>query len=182
MPTLYKIDFPELRGIKQLLFSSLPLLSDFTSKEIEGLISLVIMSTALRSLNNIRSMETGANLVLTGNLNLNDIFMAVEPAEFIQIESNGYTLTVDFPTLRTVRSIPGGSVTFNNCTSLSLPSLATVNTSLTFAGNFFDRIHLPELQAVNSLEVVENARLRTIDLPKLESVEGSVLLSGDLDE
>merc|ERR1712000_267149 len=71
-------------------------------------------------------------------------------------------------------------MTFRNVSSIKIPSLATVNGSMGFYGNYMDSIAAPNLTSVGSfatgvgsLAIVANAKLANISFPALKSVGGA---------
>merc|ERR1711939_535438 len=72
------------------------------------------------------------------------------------------------------------NITFRNVSSIKIPSLATVNGSMGFYGNYMDSIAAPNLTSVGSfatgvgsLAIVANAKLANISFPALKSVGGA---------
>merc|ERR1711939_928455 len=93
----------------------------------------------------------------------------------VNINANGNQLAVTFPNL-----IWAANMTFRNVSSIKIPSLATVNGSMGFYGNYMDSIAAPNLTSVGSfatgvgsLAIVANAKLANISFPALESVGGA---------
>jgi len=81
--------------------------------------------------------------------------------------------------------ITAANMTFRNCSSVSIPSLATVNGSLGFYGNYFESLAAPNLTTVGdkagsgSLAFVANGNLANITMPKLSSVGGAAQVANN---
>jgi len=90
-------------------------------------------------------------------------------------------LEVSFPELTWA-----ANMTFRNVSSVSLPSLAKVNGSLGFYGNYLDSVSAPKLTSVGqfntgqgSLAFVANSKLTEIDMPLLKSVGGAAQIANN---
>jgi hypothetical protein len=101
----------------------------------------------------------------------------------LNINANGNSLEVTFPNL-----IWAANMTFRNISSISIPSLAAVNGSLGFYGNYMTSIAAPNLTSVGSfsdgrgsLAFVANTKLANISMPLLKSVGGADQISNNTD-
>jgi len=78
-------------------------------------------------------------------------------------------------------------MTFRNVSTLSIPSLATVNGSLGFYGNYFDSLAAPNLttigsknqQNTGSLAIVANGDLTNVSMPLLQTVQGAYQIANN---
>jgi len=93
----------------------------------------------------------------------------------VNINANGDSLDVSFPNL-----IWAANMTMRNVSSISIPSLAVVNGSLGFYGNYMTDVAAPNLTAVGSsatgqgsLAFVANGKLANISMPLLQTVGGA---------
>lgn len=92
----------------------------------------------------------------------------------IDVSSNGRSLTVEFPNL-----MWAANMTLRNVSSVSIPSLAAVNGSLGFYGNYFTSLSAPNLTTVGSFQgrsggitIDDNSALSNITMPELTSSGG----------
>jgi len=95
----------------------------------------------------------------------------------LDIEANdGFSsgLTTSFPQLETAMNL-----TFRNCSSVSLPSLANVSQYLGFYGNTMQTFIAPNLTTTGGLVFVDNTALTNISIPGLQSVNGSYQIANN---
>jgi len=83
-------------------------------------------------------------------------------------------LVTTFPMLETATNM-----TFRNCSSVSLPSLANVTQDLGFYGNTMQSFVAPNLTTVGGLIFVDNTQLTNISLPQLTSVNQSYQIANN---
>jgi hypothetical protein len=97
------------------------------------------------------------------------------------IASNGKNLAVSFPNL-----IWAADLTFRNVSTVSIPSLAAVNGTLTFDENYFTSIAAPNLTAVGntatgkgSLAFVANSAVTNVTIPLLKTIGGGLQIANN---
>jgi len=71
------------------------------------------------------------------------------------------------------------NMTFRNCSSVSLPSLANVSQYLGFYGNTMQSFIAPNLTTTGGLVFVDNTQLTNISIPQLVSVNGSYQIANN---
>jgi hypothetical protein len=76
-------------------------------------------------------------------------------------------------------------MTFRNASKISMPSLARVNGSIGFYGNYIESLSAPNLTAVGdasgqgSLAFVANGKLANISMPALAAVGGAYQIANN---
>jgi hypothetical protein len=122
------------------------------------------------------NLETVETLQIDNNNRLKTFSTQIaNVSSSVNINANGDSLAVSFPNL-----IWAANMTFRNVSSISIPSLAVVNGSLGFYGNYITSLAAPNLTSVGSsatgsgsLAFVSNDKLANISLPLLTSVGGA---------
>ena len=138
--------------------------------------------------NTFLSSLTGINLVTVQSLDISNnnrlrTFAADlgNVTQSLVIGTNGKNLEVSFPDL-----VWAANMTFRNVSSVDLPSLAVVNGSLGFYGNYLTDVKAPKLTSVGafatgqgSLAFVANSKLTEIDMPLLKTVGGAAQIANN---
>jgi hypothetical protein len=174
--------FNELQSVKNISWNSLPALSSLTLPAvISQATDVLITNTFLSSLDGI-NLESVSTLNINNNNRLKTFSTQVANiTSSVNIDSNGQLLQVAFPNL-----IWAANMTLRNVSSISIPSLATVNGSLGFYENYFTEIVAPNLTTVGntgtlvgSLAFVANPSLANISMPLLQSTGGACQIANN---
>jgi hypothetical protein len=173
---LSTLSMTDLTAVGSITFVSLPALSQFTFPSVITKASTVqVSNTFLSTLDGI-NLGTVQTLQVDNNNRLQTFSTQVgNITSSATINANGRNLAVSFPNL-----IWAANMTFRNVSTISIPSLATVNGSLGFYGNYMSSVAAPNLTSVGnfatgqgSLAFVANAALANISMPLLNSVGGA---------
>jgi hypothetical protein len=175
LTTLSTLSFTNLTSATTILWNALPALGELTFPQfISHATSVTIENTFLTTLDGINLQSVGS-LDINNNRRLSKFSTQVgSVSNILNIASNGQDLQVEFPNL-----MWANNATFRNVSSVSIPSLATVNGSLIFDENYFDSLSAPNLTTVGntatgfgSLALVANSALKNITIPHLKTVGG----------
>ncbi|KAK0654048.1 Protein ecm33 [Lasiodiplodia hormozganensis] len=169
LTVLGSLTFPKLTKVGAIEWSSLPALSElsFTSgvKEAD---TVNIQNTFLSSLDGIALKEV-STFFIANNKYLKDItvqFTSIKDA--LTLSANADDLQASFPNLEWAYNM-----TFRNVSTISTPSLASLNGSLGFYGDSIKSYEAANLTTVGgSLSFVGNGQLTNISLDALEKVSG----------
>jgi len=181
---LSTLQFNELTSVKSIAFVSLPALSALTfPATVSKAQSIQVSNTFLGTLSGI-NLDTVATLQIDNNNHLQEFSTQVgNITSAVTINANGNDLEVSFPNL-----IWAANMTFRNVSSISIPSLAVVNGSLGFYGNYVSSLAAPNLTSVGSfatglgsLAFVSNDALTNISMPLLKSVGGANQIANNTD-
>jgi hypothetical protein len=173
---LSTLQFDALTSVKTIYWEALPALPSLAfSGPLSKADSVTISNTFLTTLSGI-NLNTVGTLQIDNNNNLKAFDTQIANiTNAVNINANGNLLAVTFPNL-----IWAANMTFRNVSSVKIPSLATVNGSLGFYGNYMDSIAAPNLTSVGnfatgvgSLAIVANGKLANITFPALRSVGGA---------
>jgi len=173
---LSTLSMTDLTSVKTIAWTALPALSALTfPSTVSKATSVTISNTFLSTLDGI-NLNTVATLQIDNNNRLKTFSTQVaNVTSAVNINSNGNSLDVSFPNL-----IWAANMTLRNVSSISIPSLATVNGSLGFYGNYMDSIAAPNLTSVGStatgqgsLAVDANSKLTNLSMPLLKTVGGA---------
>ena len=168
---LSEFSAPQLTKVDTLNFTALPALQgmSFGTKGITQAISILITNTGLTDLQGINNLASIEVFNINNNNALQNISLDIKQVKrSVDIEANEGTsgLAVSFPNLENALNM-----TFRNCSSIDLSSLAVVNASLGFYSNSFESFNGPNLTNVGQLIFVDNTELTNITLPKLETIK-----------
>lgn len=167
---LSSLNFPVLTNIETIQWVALPNLQELSfTDNVQMAQNVLIENTQLNSLNGINLQEV-AIFEVNNNPFLKEISMQFgNISQQLSIEANDQDLAIQFPNLEWAFNM-----TFRNATSVSMPSLASVNGSLGFYENYFTEIALPNLTTIGgSMAFDDNAKLKNISLPQLTKVDGA---------
>lgn len=159
------INWVALQALSQLTFPS----------TVTKAASIVISNTFLSTLDGI-NVDSVSTLQIDNNPRLEVFSTQISNVTSnIDINANGQQLNVQFPNL-----LWAANMTLRNVSSVSIPSLAVVNGSLGFYGNYFTSISAPNLTTVGSfatgaggLAISDNAMLTNFSMPQLTSIGGA---------
>lgn len=181
---LSTLSMSDLTSVKTIAWTALPALSSLTfPATVSSATSVTISNTFLSTLDGI-NLGTVATLQIDNNNRLKTFSTQVANiTSAVNINSNGNSLEVSFPNL-----IWAANMTLRNVSSISIPSLATINGSLGFYGNYMTDIAAPNLTAVGStatgqgsLAFVANGKLANISMPLLSTVGGADQIANNTD-
>lgn len=180
LTVLSTLSMPQLTTVDSLNFTALPALQQlsFGNTGLTEANSILISNTGLSSLTGLNNLESVNTFNINNNQALQNISLQVTSIKnALDIEANdGFVsgLTTSFPMLQTAMNL-----TFRNCSSVSLPSLANVSQDIGFYGNTMESFAAPNLTTVGGLIFVDNTELTNISLPELVSVNGSYQIANN---
>lgn len=173
---LSTLSFPSLTTVDSVDWEGLPNLQslDFTAG-LQQVNALSIQNTQLGTLDGI-DLEEVETLIVANNGYLNDITMPLgNVSTALSLEANGRDVRVSFPEMTWAYNM-----TFRNCSSVDIPSLASLNGSLGFYSNYFSEISAPNLTLVGGgVAFVSNNALTNISFPQLKQVNGGLQVSNN---
>jgi len=174
---LSTLSMSDLTSVGSISWTALPALPQLTfTAVVKEAASVLITNTFLSTLDGI-NLDTVATLDINNNNRLKTFSTQVANiTDGLNIDSNGQNLEVSFPNL-----IWAANMTLRNISSVSMPSLATVNGSLGFYGNYFTSVSAPNLTSIGSgsLAIVANADLANISMPLLKTIGGGDLIANN---
>ena len=177
---LSTLSLPQLSTIDSMNFTALPALQalSFGNTGVTQANTILVSNTGLTSLMGINNLESVSTFNVNNNQGLQNISLQVTSIKgALDIEANdGFSsgLTTSFPMLETAMNL-----TFRNCSSVSLPSLANVSQYLGFYGNTMQTFMAPNLTTTGGLVFVDNTALTNISIPGLSSVNGSYQIANN---
>lgn len=122
-------------------------------------------------------MPTVANVTITDNPYM--VLINLQPyniTKSLTIGQNGQSLAVSLPNAQL-----GYNMTFSNCSTISIPSVTYINSSLGLYNNEITSFNgAPQLRSVGgALGFVGNQYMANISLPELQTIDGSFLVTGN---
>jgi len=179
---LSTLQFSVLETVGTINWAALPALPALTfTKSVSTANSVTITNTFLSTLDGI-NLNTVDTLDINNNNRLKTFSTQVgNITTLLNIDSNGKLLDVSFPNL-----IWAANMTLRNVSSVSIPSLATVNGTLGFYENYFPSLSAPNLTSVGNtangqggLAFVANPDLANITIPMLQTVGGAFQIANN---
>lgn len=198
---LSSVDFPMLKNVTGIVWNALPNLQQigFTAS-VEQASNVRVENTGLRSLKGINIKEV-KDLFLANNGYISSVDMQLNMVTGnLTLADNNQAVNVSLPNLQSAKNLE-----FRFCGSVSVPSLALVNGSLTLNNNGFDTFTAPNLTNIGAalavvannqlnnltfpmlkkiganMQIANNSALNTVDgLPLLESIKGAFDISGNM--
>jgi len=170
------LTFPRLATVDDIEWNALPNLQQLTFTSTVTKASIInIQNTELGSLEGI-DLKTVDTFYIANNRYLNDITLQLaNVGNSLTLEANNPAVNVSFPNM-----IWANNMTFRNCSSVSIPSLATINGSMGFYGNDIQEFIGANLTSVGKdLSFVSNTKLTNISLPLLTSVGGGFTVANN---
>jgi hypothetical protein len=172
----------DLQTVGSIVWTALPALSQLTfPATVTKANSITISNTFLSTLDGI-NIDTVQTLQIDNNNRLKTFSTQIANiTSAVNINANGNSLDVSFPNL-----IWAANMTLRNVSTVSIPSLATVNGTLGFYGNYMTSIAAPNLTSVGStatgagsLAFVANGKLANLTMPLLKTVGGAVQIANN---
>ena len=180
LTVLAELSLPQIQTISQLNLTALPALQQFSfgNTGVTEARSVLITNTGLSSLKGLDKLDTVDSFNVNNNNALQNVSLSVSAIKnAIRIEANNGDQSgtaVSFPNLEAAMNM-----TFRNCSSVELPSLANVSQYLGFYGNSFESFTAPNLTTTGGLVFVDNTALSNISIPGLTSVNGSYTIANN---
>ena len=198
------LNFPQLQSVQSLSLEGLPNAPGLPFLQTLRKVSVLsIQNTQIHELEGF-NLRTIKDVVIANNAYLETINL--QPYDItgqLVLVANGADLDVSMPNVASAHSL-----SFSNCTSISMPSLKQVDGSLSITSNYitaFDnapllkevdgglkftdntemiRISLPELRTIGlNFDMLNNTNLHSLDrLYTLQNVYGSMKLEGTFTE
>ncbi|KAI9827042.1 MAG: hypothetical protein M1819_007034 [Sarea resinae] len=177
MTVLSTLSFARLAQVGSINWIALPALQSLNfDTQVQKASGVLITDTQLGSLQGINLQEVD-NFNINNNPYLNEINVQLgNITQSLNIEANGKNLSASFPNLEWAYNM-----TFRNCSSVSVPSLASVNGSMGFYSNEFTDFAAPNLTSTKqgSLVFVSNTALTNISLPVLTTIGGGYQIANN---
>jgi len=173
---LTSLSFPQLASVDEIDWNALPNLQALTfTSTVTKASTINIQNTELGSLEGI-DLETVDTFYIANNRYLNDITLQLSNVgNSLTLEANNPGVNVSFPNM-----IWANNMTFRNCSSISIPSLAKINGSMGFFGNDILEFIGANLTTVGKdLSFISNTKLTNISLPLLKSVGGGFTVANN---
>ncbi|RYP30650.1 hypothetical protein DL767_006150 [Monosporascus sp. MG133] len=138
--------------------------------------SVVIEDTFLRSIDGI-NVQSLSDMNINNNGWLTQFSTSIRSlSNVLNVQANGLNLELEMPNLEWI-----ANCTIANVTTFSAPSLATVNGSMRFDSNYFERFTAPNLTEVQDGDIsfINNAQLTNISFPSLERIGGGFTIANN---
>ncbi|KAF5101897.1 hypothetical protein D0Z03_000516 [Geotrichum reessii] len=169
LQSLSTVSFPKLKSAGDITFVTLNALETFQlDSGITTAKSLIISDTTIKSL-------AGISLITVDTLNINNNkflttlnFNLQSVSNILEFSSTGSNVELTFPYLKWANNM-----TFRDVSSISLPNVTAINSTLSFTNNSFTSLSVPKLSKIGgSLAVISNNKLTNASFPKLETIGG----------
>lgn len=175
---LQNLEFDELTSVQNIQWSATGGLTALNfPKTVTQASTVSIQDSQLNNLDGI-DLNTVDVIDLENNRHLMEFTSQITNIATLTIASNGQQLAVMLPNL-----IWAGNATFRNASTVSVPSLQTVNGSLSLDGNLFSNFTANNLTSVGtnggSFTLLGNKNIENIALPALKTIGGANFISNN---
>ena len=171
---LTTIHFPRLVFINTFSLIGIPALQGFLFESGVTCNDVLVSNTQLITLEglNIVSVDT---FDVNNNPYLTNVTTPFTKAtQVLTLAANGRNLQVSFPNLQTA-----ANVTIRNVSSIDMPQLMTVTSSLVFGSNTIQSLSLPSLQRIQgNFSIADSGSMNNISTPILAAVSQDLNFSG----
>lgn len=176
LTTLNRLALPALTKVGAISWTTLNALQSLQfDAEVSKASSVFITDTALTTLDGI-NLATVGNFEITNNAYLRKIETQVgNISQALTINNNGPNLELTFPNL-----IWAFNMTVRNVSSISIPSLKSVNSTFGVYGSYMESVIAPNLTKVGGdVAFVADSSLTNISMPLLETIGGALLIANN---
>lgn len=170
------LQMESLTSVGEIFWQTLNALEYLTfTAEVKEAVSLTISDTQLNNLDGI-NLETVSMLNINNNPYLKNFSTQIANVTgSFNMDSNAANLDLQLPNL-----IFAYNMTLRNISTISMPSLASVNTTLGFYGDYIQSIAAPNLTTIGGdLAIVANSQLTNISMPELTTVSHSFQIANN---
>lgn len=172
------LTIPNLYKVGSLHLQALPALEELSfTAGLYSADSILISDTELSSLKGL-NLDTVGTLDVNNNKNLQEVNIPLKTVSTaLGVTYNAEAVQVSFDDL-----VWANNITFRDVGSVSLDNLTAVNQSLAFFNNSLDSIALDNLETIGgSLSISGNDDLNEVEFPELTSIGGAFIISGNND-
>lgn len=176
LTSLSLVSFPKLLNLQSLDWQVIPILSNINfAGTIEGLKSIKISDTSLTAISGFISNELSI-FDINNNRFLELISANMEKVtESLHISANARNAFVSLPRLSFAQNM-----SINDVEQLNLAELESVGASASLINNRFKSLKLPKLSSVKgTLSLVKNNELSHIDFASLTDIGGGLLVANN---
>lgn len=176
LTSLSLVSFPKLLSLQSLDWQVIPILSNINfAGTIEGLKSIKISDTSLTAISGFMSNELSF-FDINNNRFLELISANMEKVtESLHISANARNAVVSLPRLTFAQN-----VSINDVQHLNLAELETVGASASLINNGFKTLKVPKLSSVKgTLSLVKNGELSLVDFGSLTDIGGGLLVANN---
>lgn len=177
LTVLSTLSFPSLVRVNNIMWETLPNLQglSFSSNGLQEVSTLTIQDTQLGSLDGI-NLQIADRINIQNNRYLNKVNMQLgNISDSLTLGANGNKLDATFPNM-----MWANNMTFRNVSTVSIPSLASINGSLGFYSNGFEELSAPNLTRVGSdLSIVSCNAVTSIKMPQLTRIGGGFQIANN---
>jgi len=173
---LSTVNFPKLTTVNSIKWNALPNLQALQmTAQISKASVIDIENTQLQSLKGL-NLESVDELTVANNPYINTIDMQLgNVTRQLTLTANNPEVNVSFPNMEWAFNL-----TFRNCSSVLLPSLTTLNSSLGLYGNTFESFNAPNLTKIGgALSLVSNTQLTNVSFPQLTVVSQNLQIANN---
>lgn len=165
LDTLSMPQLTDLGGIKLVTLPNLEELQFNTG--VQNAKDIFISDTQLKSLEGL-NLSTVNNFNINNNKNIDEIEVgATQIAGSLDIAYNAAKVNVSLPNLKWANN-----ATFRYCSSVDIPQLEKINSTLAFVNNTLYGLDFPDLKSVGSLTINSNSELRNASFASLKEING----------
>lgn len=172
---LETLSMPQLTDLGGIKLVTLPALEELQfNTGVQNAKDIFISDTQLKSLEGL-NLSTVNNFNINNNKNIDEIEVgATQIAGSLDIAYNAAKVNVSLPNLKWANN-----ATFRYCSSVDVPELEKINSTLAFVNNTLYGLDFPNLQSVGSLTINSNSELRNASFANLTTINGGFVVANN---
>ncbi|CCD22187.1 Sps22p NDAI_0A00270 [Naumovozyma dairenensis CBS 421] len=179
LTSLVHIEIPNLILAKSLDWKIIPILNSLEmNNNLESVNKIYIISdTSLTNLDSFSKVDDVEIFNINNNRFLETIKANIKVvSKQLSIHANSKELELEMPYLKTVENI-----TIRDTTSIWLPSLEYIDSSMEFIENYFTDLKIPTLKYIGgTLGIIANNKLTNVDFNNVTNIEGGLMIENNL--
>jgi hypothetical protein len=171
---LSEIHFPRLVFVNTFELIGIPALQGLNFEAGVTCNNVLVNNTQLNTLEGLNIVSVDTFDVINNPFLINVTIPFTKVTQDLTLAANGRDIQVSFPDLQTA-----ADVTIRNVSSINMPQLTNVTSSLVFASNTIQSLSLPSLQQIQEdFSITDSGSMNNIGAPILVAVYRNLNFSG----
>ncbi|CCK70690.1 Sps2p KNAG_0F00180 [Huiozyma naganishii CBS 8797] len=176
--SLASVEFPSLNSIDKVEIKVLPVLSKMElGSNLAGISQYTVSDTAISNMDQLRNLKDIEFIDINNNRFLDQVnFDKIRKISHnCRLHGNAKSMELSFPELEKV-----GNMSVRGVSTVNLPKLKAVDSSLEFHENTFKTLEVLKLQSIEgSLGIVDNSNLRKLNFSQVANINGGLIISNN---
>lgn len=177
LTSLNSLEILNLTKVNSIDWKILPILTQiYFNENIFIRKNIIISDTSISEIIKFKNINSINILNINNNRFLEKIDINLQKVDSqLSVHANSQNLVFNMPYLQEAENI-----TIRDTAGIDLPSLTTVSSNLEIIENYIPELKLPNLNKIGgTLGIIDNKRLRQIDLNNLTDIQGGLLIENN---